>query len=239
MIPMQAPAQVSVGSDILFADGSVGEITAGGRVSVPQHPMSVLGMLAAGGKFISNMALPWVSGRWYSGAETFAAIIFVTGKIYATPIYVPTRVAVSALGVNVTTQQASSGVRLGIYEDNYGIPGAKIMATAEVATTGSGAADGVLADTPIIEPGWYWRVAAATSPGTFPSVSGVPALMDGWVNRVMGETTSALALAASAAGAVSGYIADFTYAALPDAFPSTNRALIVNASCPTLAIKVA
>lgn len=240
-IRMQAPASVVVGSKVLFPDGSSGDVTIGGRIQVPPLPVAIAGLLAAGFTFTPDNSIPWVSGRWYGGAETFAAVISVTGKIYGTPIYVPTRVNVSALGLNVTTQQAASAARMGMYSDNYGKPDALLFvtSTAETATTGAGAADGALTEPYALDPGWYWRVCTFTSAGTFPSVSGVTSVMANQIARLLGATTSALGLAVTAAGAASGVIADFTYGALPAAFPSTNYGLVVNAAIPTFAIKAA
>jgi len=239
-IKMTAPNTVSVGSVVLMPDGTVSTVGAGGRLQVPPSPLAIAGLMAAGFTFYPDNAVPWVPGRWYAGAETFAAVITVSNKLYATPIYVANRCVISALGVNVTTQQASSAVRMGIYSDNYGKPGDLLFTptTAETPTTGSGAADGALTEPYELSPGWYWRAIIGFCASTFPSISGTTALMNSHMNQILGATTSALSLAVSAAGAASGTVVDFTYAALPAVYPTTNYGLVVNASCPTFSLKV-
>lgn len=76
----------------------------------------------------------------------------------AIPFYVPTNTTYVKVGM-ICTAVALSSVRMGIYADSSGLPGALITDFGSVATTVSGLV--TIAITQALTPGWYWLACAA------------------------------------------------------------------------------
>lgn len=78
----------------------------------------------------------------YNHAFTDAAFTTsatTTNTIIATPLFLPPGETINRIGVEVTTLQAGGDIRLGLYEDDNGVPGDLILdaGTVSTATTGN------------------------------------------------------------------------------------------------------
>lgn len=117
-----------------------------------------------------------------NSASTSSTAPAVNG-IALRPFHVPVRRAFDRIGINVVTAAtAGSGgvLRMGIYADGGGIPGALVVDGGTVSSESTGAKEVTISVT--LEPGTYWiavvaQVAACTittfsSTTGFPSVSG-------------------------------------------------------------------
>src|SRR3972149_8293306 len=85
--------------------------------------------------------IPHASGRFYgypaqTDATTFTVVL---NTLYATPFCAPTPVTYTSIVIEVTTLAAGASMRLGIYRDNGGVPGALGLdgGTVSVGTTGA------------------------------------------------------------------------------------------------------
>lgn len=99
-------------------------------------------------------------------ANAYNAVAPSQNQTYAHPIYVPERCIVTACGLNVTTGQASTTARLGIYaqDGTGGRPGSLIADFGAVATTAAQWNE-ITGLWLLLEPGYYW-LAAVTQGGT-------------------------------------------------------------------------
>ncbi len=104
------------------------------------------------------------AGRYYTMPSFGAAGLLgsLNNVLYAMPIYIGRDITIQKLAAQNTTGTAGSTVRLGIYANANGIPGALIkdFGTASVAAAGFQTIAGVQA----IKAGWYW-LALADSAG--------------------------------------------------------------------------
>lgn len=98
-------------------------------------------------------------------------------KLMATPTEVGERVVLTSLGVEVTTAVASSVIRLGLYADDHGYPGALIIEAGTIDGSSTGGKDASISLT--LEPGVYWTALQAEGGG--PSIrTGTSGLITGF-----------------------------------------------------------
>ena len=146
-----------------------------------------------------------ITGKWVGlPAVTSAVAAPAVNQAFLTPFWVPRSQAFDRIGLFVTTAVAASTIRLGVYADNNGVPGALITDYGTVDTTTTGAKEITIALTQ--GPALLWLCAA--SQGGTPTVlalnlalcpSTSPSPQTSWV-----ITAVSGALPASASGAAVG-----------------------------------
>lgn len=186
----------------------------------------------------------WVSGRFYGIplGMTSAALLTVTGTLYAYPVYIPNTVTVKSLNLSVTTGQTGGSARIGIYADNgAGYPGTLVAgsdAGALAATATAVVSNSSLSI--VLNPGTYWFASIFTATSTFPSVVGSTAVYTSDISEMLGWDTAAHALATSGQ-AVTGIQVAATFGALSGinsgVFPAS-ATLTLNAGTPEFVVGV-
>lgn len=122
-------------------------------------------------KVIPRDRVPVVDNKYYpceglSGAFTPAAITRET--MYLAPFICPTLTTFTKIGVNCTTNVASSSAILSIYADSNGNPGTKILqSTVSLATTGE--KEGTISQQ--LAPGVYWLGIVVQGGASDPEIS--------------------------------------------------------------------
>lgn len=112
---------------------------------------------AAGYEHALIPALPWAPGRiYYSTAAIngFSTQNLPSGRTIYQPFYVPPGgVLPDRIGCRVSTAYASGSVRLGLYADAGGVPGALLGETGDQAIT---AIANIFTAITTPQPGWVW-----------------------------------------------------------------------------------
>jgi len=143
--------------------------------------------------------------RWHVPSSQLgtAGATFTAGRLYALPICVPVTAVCQALAVNVTTADPLSSIRLGIYADSGGVPGALLIDAGVVS--GATVKEASLALTRWLPAGWYWLACISDDA---PVVTGLNT-----------ATVSLLGVATNIGTDVNnGVYIDVAYGALPDPF---------------------
>lgn len=150
-------AQVSIVAPVtttrigsLYSDARTGT-----RNSINPGPSSAP-IIQTGGNAYQGIAATSIS------TFTFAA----AGHLVATPFVVTAPITLAAIGIEVTTAVAATTVRLGIYADNNGMPGAVILDAGTVSAAATGWQETATSQT--LAPGVYWL--AAVGQGGTPAV---------------------------------------------------------------------
>jgi hypothetical protein len=203
--------------------------------------IDVADMLALGVRQVAGpdagASLPWVAGRFYAGVPgaTPGTLLLVASTLYAYPFRVPANIALQTLSANVTTLQAGSNVRFGLYSDLAGSPNALVAGTD--SGTQASTATGALTFTPsapiTLNEGWYWAAVQGNTSGTMATVSALAASYASNLTAMLGQDTVAHAIAASAEAAM-GVSGAATFGAMPATFPTPS--LVLNAAVPMLVI---
>lgn len=129
-----------------------------------------LTLLGGGG---ANVGVPMHSGRWYLPTAQIGLNATLGSNGFA--IYVPYLIGkactLNGIGINITVAgEAGSVVRLGLYTDLDGEPGALVSDFGTVIGTGTGAVPKVISQA--VVPGWYWTsVVPQVCPVTPPTYS--------------------------------------------------------------------
>lgn len=201
----------------------------------PQSEAATLTQLAS---YLGG-GLPYVAGRFYGipDGATPAAVLTVTGTIYAYPVYVPSTTTISTLNISCTTGQTGGAARVGIYADNgAGYPGALVYDSGAIAGLTSTTVVTKTGVATTVNAGWYWIASIYTATTTFPSVAGNSAVYPAATSAQLGSDTAAHALATSGQ-AVTGISVAGTYGAFPATF-TTGATLVINAVTPLIALGV-
>lgn len=123
--------------------------------------MTDLGYRAFGGG-AANFGPPMSSGRWYlpfDHAGLATAALSTNSRLYAIPICFGNACTINGVAVDVTAAgEAGSLVRLGLYADNGGVPGALAVDFGTVAASAI-AVPTLTPSFPVVA-GWYWQVVA-------------------------------------------------------------------------------
>lgn len=122
-------------------------------------------------------------GRYYGGltATTFTTLAVTAGVIYTAPIFIPQRKRYTNIALEVTAGSASS-VRLGMYQDSGGRPGALLFDAGAVSCATPNGARGIGIDV-IIDPGWYWLACLFSATPTVRAISQTNAtVLLGWTS---------------------------------------------------------
>ena len=194
----------------------------------------------------SYLGLPQVTGRFYGlpPGATQAAVLTVTGTLYAVPIFIPNAVTLGTISMSVTTGQTGGKARGALFYDNgAGYPGAIVPLTDTGDLDGTGTAVvQKTALTTVLNPGWYWFGSIFKATTTMPSVIGATATYANFQNALLGCDTAAHALATSAEVATGISITGQTYPVTDmttsfATFPAS-AALQLNVTTPIAALGV-
>lgn len=136
---------------------------------------------------------------------------WATGLLIATPFFVPTSMTFDQFAINVDTAGASTQQIVGIYTDVGGYPTTLVLSSGNIATTTIGVKTVTINQT--LAAGVYWLVRSGDPAAATPNliVATAPAL------SFLGHADTLTG------GNAFSWEADFTYAALPTTFPTTNR----------------
>ena len=134
------------------------------------------------------------AGNWYIGTGISTGVTVssngtVLNTLYLFPFFMPQKVTLSELGINVVTGIASSNTQLGIYRTtSEGRTGTFVAATGSIATVTSGNKTGVFAGsaTPQLDAGWYFFVMNTDISGVVVSTVGPTGIP---INQIYGGTT--------------------------------------------------
>lgn len=154
---------------------------------------------------------PMVPSRWY-GPFMHAGLTVVApstnGRAFAIPFPISRACVLTGIAVDITIASEAGGlVRLGVYADSGGMPGALVQDAGTIDATVVAATPAVLSAP--IQADWYWAVAAFQStPTTRPTVRA--AQQGSWAR--IGDTVP------GGAGSKGVYIMDGVTAALPANF---------------------
>lgn len=149
---------------------------------------------------------PWPASNY--GTQSLLA-----NTIYATPWLVERPITIDQISLNVfTAGAAGTKARLGIYADGgSAYPAQRIVDAGEVAVDTIGKKDAVLTLPLSLQPGLYWLVVTSNSTPVIGSAT---------------VTTSPLGVSEDDyVNNQAGWESDFTYSALPIAFPVRNAGL--------------
>jgi len=128
-------------------------------------------------------------------------------RIYAHPLIVAKTITVDIIAVNCTTLIAGGGLRLGIYSDNNGEPGALLLDAGAVSTAATGVK--TITITQQLTAGLYW-LAAASSHATH-----------AFRTPAIAATLNIIGVASTLpTGVATHFYAAHTYGALPSTFPT-------------------
>lgn len=175
----------------------------------------------------------YASGAWLRPIPvSLVATTVAANVLYAVPFFVAAPVTIQALGVRVATGVSSTNVKLGIYSNVNGRPGAKLAEIASPASTATSSsnATAALASNITLQPGWYWL--ASIYDGA-PQVHGIASATDLFTTFLIGAT--AMDIAMSASGLTTGVTGTgATYAGgLPASFGAATLRASANTSCPS------
>lgn len=152
-----------------------------------------------------------VRERWYTVNVTALAMTvsgaLTANRIYAIPFVVPKDITLDRIAINCTTPVALGLVRLGIYANLNGEPGAKLLDAGEVSTAATGIKEKII-DQKLTGGNLYWLVVAnklGTNAFRVPALGGT--INIGGLDRTLGTTV------------MTHYFAAFTYGVLPGSFP--------------------
>ena len=175
------------------------------------------------------VALPYVnrtSGYRYIGSVTpsIGQATPTQNQLQAVPFYVGNPTSFNGIGVNVQVGAASTTVRLGIYADNSGRPGALIVDAGTVSTATTG--EKIASITQTLS-GSIWLAAV--------SQVGTPTLAGTNVNTLMGPDIGIDAYDGTPLG-VQGYTTSSVAGALPSPWGSTFN--LTNGNVPIIFLRV-
>ena len=165
-------------------------------------------------------APPWpphAGGRFYGNlCETASTTLAVAANIlYAIPFFVPVTATYTTIAIEVTTLKAGSNIRLGIYRDSGGVPGALVLDAGTVSGGAVALVSIVIAQS--LTPGWYWLAGLASDTPTVRASNISGAL------RMLGGLTGL-----DTANHVGWSVAQ-AYGALPNPFTAGGALLVGNA----------
>lgn len=146
-------------------------------------------------------------GRYYNtsiASGSLATLAVASGTLYAAPIYISEQVTLSLIGIEVTSF-AAGNVRLGIYYDSAGAPGALLQDSGEVGTGTPNAFKSVVTSQ-VVPVGLWWLAAV------FDATPTVRALTTANSLHVLGAASG------TDTAVHTGVSVAFAYAALPNPF---------------------
>lgn len=173
--------------------------TAGATVSHRVFAETLVALQSGGGGGV--MGRTYKSASQYAGeSHATAAATPVSTNLYATGFEIHASRAFDRIGVEVTTLQAGSTIRLGIYNDAGGLPTTLVVDAGTVDSSTTGAKEATIAQTLA---GVYWLAYKAE--GTAPVVRGYATTVTSRfmpIDTAGGATNQAWGKAAQSAGAL-------------------------------------
>jgi len=195
-------ADAQAAGDILYCDGSLWKRLAlgpAGRILISD---------GAGISWAAFIPRQWKVGNYHMGVSFGDTLIgstqvLVPNRLYATPIILPVTATYDRIAINISTAEAGTNARLGIYADNgAGEPGALVLDAGTVSLAAVAVVTIVINQQ--LSAGLYWVVVVANST----TAALYRATIRAW-------STSG---ASSAFYAAAGRYVAHTYGALPDPF---------------------
>lgn len=182
---------------------------------------------------MSLPTLPAVTGTYYTttayGTATTANAALVANRLHATPFFVRKTMTFDRIGISVTTGTGvgTDRARLGIYRDNNGVPGTRVLDAGEVDV--SAIANVEITISQQLTPGWYWVTIVSNAAPTIKMMTAtgnaiLPIM--GWNSLGMSNKVSYLYTALAYTPGVT---------TLPDPFGAITQALALN--IPMVAIR--
>lgn len=154
---------------------------------------------------------------WYtsaSGGTALSTATLTNNVLYAMPFFVGKNSVLDRVAINITTLQAASAARLGIYaDDGNNYPGALVLDAGTVPCTGTGVQ--TITISKYLKAGFYWLVIV-----TNVNSIAIRGLAVAGAAPVLGLDNTL----GTAPGL--GWSVAFTYAALPASYPATTTVLI-------------
>ena len=172
-------------------------------------------------QFVSTyppLIIEHAGGRFYGsqlGVGGLATVVHTLNTLFATPFHVPQTQTYTVIGIEVTTLTAGN-LRLGIYRDSSGAPGALVL-DAGVVTTGTTGAKTIVISQQLTA-GHYWLASVSDAGPTLRGYTTAASLH--WLGFTSGTDTNIH----------TGVSVAFTYAALPD--PSTGGSALFTGNIP-------
>ena len=157
------------------------------------------------------VGLRLVTGFWYGGSGANTSVAPGNGIARYSPLFVPVTTTVDRIGIEVVTAgtTGTSKVRLGIYSDSNGLPGALVLDAGQANADVTGSREITINQS--LARGIYWLVAV---PQGSPATEPVLRAMSGW-SPFIGTS--------SGSGAATGYTQSGVTGALPaNASPGTS-----------------
>jgi hypothetical protein len=128
----------------------------------------------------------------------------VANILYGIPFLVPETATYTSITIEVTTLKAGSSLRLGIYRDSSGAPGALVLDAGVVSGATTGAKTIVISQQ--LTAGWYWLACLANDTPTIRALTATSSLQ--WLGYTSGTDVTTHA----------GWSVAQAYGALPDPF---------------------
>lgn len=154
---------------------------------------------------------------------TGALVTLTINTLYAIPVYLADLSTYKKLLIEVTTLQAASTLRLGIYSDLDGVPSSLLVDGGTVSSATTGMKDAAIAT--ILPPGFVWLVVVADTAGIV--VRGFRQVgLEGFLGHAYSTDVIFYAGVASA----------FVAGALPAAWPGLLGPTLQNSSMPSILI---
>lgn len=165
------------------------------------------------------------TGSFYSSVIFTSDTTLTTGNtLFAIPFIVVKTTTFDRIAVHVSTLEASTNVRLGIYNDDGTInPGSRIVDAGTIDAGSTGVKTIVINQT--LTPGLYWLASVSnTTTGAIRSASSTAMI------TVLGLLSTAFT------SKNTGYSVIFAFGALPDPFPAASQ---ITTSVPIIAVRPA
>jgi len=144
----------------------------------------------------------WTMPGWNFGPLLSSGPLSDT-RIFYIPVFVSKATTFIRIGVYVQVLQVGGLIRLGIYANNNGVPGVRLLNAGTISTTTTGAKE-IVINTPLAR-GAYWLAARAEGPGTAELLTIDPA--QGW-SSPFGDLSSGLGVGGRPLVGVTGAWAD-------------------------------
>lgn len=178
-------------STLNFVGSGVTAADAGGKTVVTIPGAS------GGGGGLAPGALP--SGRYVTTPGSVSTMTPANNTKYAFPFTVYASTAFSAIGINVSTLQAGSTVRLGVYaDDGTGKPGNLVFDAGTVDSSSTGMKE--IAITQTLPAGTYWLCARTSTSGVATSSTGAMPVVIGATSQAGAMTNSCCGFSDAGAG---------------------------------------
>lgn len=184
-----------------------------------------LGLPAAGG--VGHQRPYWAVGQYvYIGGQT-TEMVPIEGTLYATPFPLMRACTLDRIGLYIGTQGgAGEVVRMGIYEDSQGVPGALVLDAGTVAAATTGLKEVTISQALDITKRYWLAFATQGASGTVArprSILGTPYPVGLTVNGFTGTSYGAVRLSGGG-----------TTGAFPDPFGAVGTEVV---DCPWFGVR--